>query len=89
MDQIDFMKICPIFQKATKENLIKLAISTERRRYNTGQTIIATNTKPDLIYIIRRGHVKVVKKLSFIKNTNEVKKKLFVSSNKQEVCIFK
>jgi len=85
MDQIDFMKICPIFQKINKENLIKLAIRTERKRYISNQKIIANDTKPDLLYIIRRGNVKVVKKVKFIKNHEGLKKKLFTNPLKYEV----
>ncbi len=58
-DQIDFMKICPLFHKITKDTLIKLGITTERKRLNLGQVFLKLKTKSDWIYIVRGGTLKV------------------------------
>ena len=67
-DQIEFLKICPIFQKIDKDSLIKLGVRTEIKKYSTGQVILENNYKVDKIYIIRRGGAKVTKNIKFIKN---------------------
>ena len=53
------MKICPIFHRIPKEILIKLAITTDRKKFITRQTIIKNKTKSEHLYIIRRGSVRV------------------------------
>ncbi len=58
-DQIDFMKICPIFHRISKEILVKLAITTDRRKFMTGQTILKIGSRVESLFIIRRGSVKV------------------------------
>ena len=58
-DQIEFMKICPIFHRITKDVLIKLAIATERKKFNKDQIITKYKFKCDYVYIIRRGTVRV------------------------------
>lgn len=75
-DQIDFMKICPIFHKIPKETLIKLAITTERKKFITNQVILKSKNKSDNLYIVRRGTVKVVKPINFIKDESVIRKKL-------------
>jgi CRP-like cAMP-binding protein len=84
-DQIDFMKICPIFHRITKETLIKLAITTERKKYNKDQVITRYKFKSDYVYIIRRGTVRVVKPIDFIKDENQIKKKLCDFKNVKNV----
>jgi CRP-like cAMP-binding protein len=73
-DQIEFLKICPIFQKIDKEQLIKLGVRTEIKKYSTGQIILESNYKIDKIYIIRRGGAKVTKNIKFIKNDRKYRK---------------
>jgi len=34
-DQIEFLKICPIFQKIDKDSLIKLGVRTEIKKYSS------------------------------------------------------
>lgn len=75
-DQIDFMKICPIFHRVPKEVLIKLAITTERKKFITDQIILKNKNKSEYLYIIRRGAVRVVKPIYFVKDDSIVKKKL-------------
>ena len=67
-DQIEFLKICPIFNKIDQDLLIKLGIRTEVKKYSTGQIILKPDFKYEQIYIIRRGTIKVTKKIKFIKN---------------------
>ena len=67
-DQIEFLKICPIFNKIDQDLLIKLGIRTEVKKYSTGQIILKPDLKYEQIYIIRRGTIKVMKKIKFIKN---------------------
>ena len=67
-DQIEFLKICPIFNKIDQDLLIKLGIRTEVKKYSTGQIILKPDLKYEQIYIIRRGTIKVTKKIKFIKN---------------------
>jgi len=64
-DLIDFMKICPIFTKVPKEQLIKLAIRCEIKKLHSEKTILQKKYKSDHLYIIRRGTVKVKNKLNF------------------------
>ncbi len=59
-DQIDFIKICPIFHNIPKDILIKLAIRSEIKRFNYNQIIIKKDVKPEHLYIIRIGSVKVI-----------------------------
>lgn len=77
-DQIDFMKICPVFHKVEKEKLIKLAIRSEVKKFSSNQTIIGHFNSIEYFYLIRRGSVKVTKKIKFLKN---YKLKLDNSSN--------
>ena len=44
-DQFEFLKICPIFQKINKDELIKLGVRTEIKKFSTGQTILESNNK--------------------------------------------
>ena len=67
-DQIEFLKICPIFNKIDQDLLIKLGIRTEVKKFSTGQIILEPDLKCEQIYIIRRGTIKVTKKIKFIKN---------------------
>jgi CRP-like cAMP-binding protein len=73
-DQIEFLKICPIFQKINKDELIKLGVRTEIKKFSTGQTILESNNKVDKIYIIRRGGAKVTREIKFIKNDRKLRK---------------
>jgi len=74
-DQIEFLKICPIFNKMPKELLIKLGIRSVMKKFATGQIILKNDTKSDSIFVIRRGTVKVIKEILFIKNENKIRKK--------------
>ena len=74
-DQIEFLEICPVFNKMTKEDLIRLGIRTTSEKYATGQIILKNDSKCDNVYLIRRGSVKVVKTIKFIKNEKKVVKK--------------
>jgi hypothetical protein len=69
-DQIEFMQICPIFHSVKKETLIKLTIRTENKRFKNDQDIFEppkfndmnpgeVKIKPDNLFMIRRGNVKV------------------------------
>jgi CRP-like cAMP-binding protein len=84
-DQIDFMKICPIFTNITKAVMIKLAITTDRKKINKNQIITKIKNKSDFIYIIRRGTVKVIKPIDFIKDENALKKRLHDFKNYKSV----
>ena len=74
-DQIEFLKICPIFNKMPMELLIKLGIRAVIKKFATGQVILKNDTKSDSIFVIRRGTVKVIKEILFIKNENKIRKK--------------
>ena len=74
-DQIEFLQICPIFHKMAKELLIKLGIRSVIKKFATGQIILKNDTKSDSIFVIRRGTVKVIKEILFIKNENKIRKK--------------
>lgn len=74
-DQIEFMQLCPIFNGMPKELLIKLGIRASVKKFATGQVILKNDDKSDSIYIIRRGTVKVIKEIKFIKNESKVKKR--------------
>ena len=74
-DQIEFLQICPIFNKMPKELLIKLGIRSVIKKFATGQIILKNDTKSDSIFVIRRGTVKVIKEILFIKNENKIRKK--------------
>ena len=74
-DQIEFLQICPIFHKMPKELLIKLGIRSVIKKFATGQIILKNDTKSDSIFVIRRGTVKVIKEILFIKNENKIRKK--------------
>jgi len=82
-DQLDFMKICPIFKGIKKETLIELGIRTERKKFITNSEILQRKFKADTLYIIRRGVVKVlyllkevVKTVPFIKDETAIRKKV-------------
>ena len=79
-DQIEFLKICPIFNKIDQDLLIKLGIRTEVKKYSTGQIILEPDIKCEQIYIIRRGTIKVTKKIKFIKN-----EKKFMESERKKL----
>jgi len=49
-DQIDFMKICPIFHGIPKETLIELGIRTVREKFITNEVILNKSLK-QIIYI--------------------------------------
>ena len=74
-DQIEFLQICPIFNKMPKELLIKLGIRSVIKKFATGQIILKNDTKSESIFVIRRGTVKVIKEILFIKNENKIRKK--------------
>ncbi len=59
-DQIDFIKICPIFHNIPKDILIKIAIRSEIKKFNYNQIILNKDVKPEHLYIIRIGTVKVL-----------------------------
>lgn len=65
-DMIEFLKICPIFFNCSKETLLKLAIRSENRKYNSDKLILGKSYKTEYLYLIRRGFVKVT--LIFIRN---------------------
>ena len=73
-DQIEFLKICPLFQKIEKDLLIKLGVRTEIKKYSTGQNILQSSYKVDRIYLIRRGGVKVTRDIKFIKNEKKYRR---------------
>ena len=75
-DQIDFMKICPVFHKIEKEKLIKLAIRSEIRKFTSNKTIITTNNSVEYFYLIRRCSVKVTKTISFVKDEKHLRKRI-------------
>ena len=87
-DQIEFLKICPLFQKIDKDNLIKLAVRTEIKRYSTGQIILQGNYKVDRIYLIRRGGVKVTRDVKFIKDDKRFRKQSKKNLAKKEFIDF-
>ena len=65
-DQIEFLKLCPVFQKIDKDSLIKLGVRAEFKRFATGKGITETNRKCDIIYIILMDVVKVTENIKFI-----------------------
>ena len=86
-DQIEFLQICPIFNKLNKDLIIKLGIRSTIKKYATGQIILKNDSKCDSIFIIRRGTVKVLKEIQFIKNENKIKKKR-IKKNKSQLLDF-
>ena len=82
-DQIEFLQICPIFNKLPKELIIKLGIRSVIKKYATGQIILKNDTKCDSIFVIRRGTVKVLKQIQFIKNENKIRKKRLLKNRSQ------
>ena len=74
-DQIEFMRLCPIFKGLDKDLLIKLGIRANIKKFATGQIILKTESKCDSIYIIRRGTVKVKKEIDFVKNETKILKR--------------
>ena len=63
-DLLEFLKICPIFYKCSNEILLKLAIRTETKKFNTDKEILGRSNKTENLYIIRSGFVKVFLKRS-------------------------
>ena len=86
-DQIEFLQICPIFNKLEKDLVIKLGIRSTIKKYATGQIILKNDSKCDSIFVIRRGTVKVVKEIQFIKNEKQIKKKR-IKRNKSQLLDF-
>ena len=86
-DQIEFLQICPIFNKLEKDLVIKLGIRSSIKKYATGQIILKNDSKCDSIFVIRRGTVKVVKEIQFIKNEKQIKKKR-IKRNKSQLLDF-
>lgn len=81
-DRIEFLQICPIFNKVEKDSLIKLGIRTEMKQFNTGKLILDQGIKTDLIYIIRRGTVKVTKEIQFVKDDRKLKKERNIKNHR-------
>ena len=86
-DQIEFLQICPIFNKLPKDLIIKLGIRAVIKKYATGQVILKNDSKCDSIFIIRRGTVKVLKEIRFIKNENKIKQKR-MKRNRSQILHF-
>ena len=86
-DQIEFLQICPIFHDLPKDLIIKLGIRALIKKFPTGQIILKNDSKCDSIFVIRRGTVKVMKEITFIKNENKVRKKR-IKRNKSQVLDF-
>lgn len=87
-DEIDFMKVCPLFHKVEKEKLIKLAIRTEMTRFSTGQKILKLGARSDVVFLIRRGSVKVTKRIKFIKNEGIIREKILEESKNVKLLTF-
>lgn len=81
-DQIEFLKICPIFHKINKDLLIRLAVRTERKKFSTGQGILSPGGKCESLFIIRRGTVKVTKTVKFFKNERKIKNEMLKHQKK-------
>ena len=86
-DQIEFLQICPLFHKLPKDLIIKLGIRAVIKKYATGQIILKNDSKCDSIFIIRRGTVKVVKEIQFIKNDSKLRQKR-MKKNKSQILDF-
>ena len=86
-DQIEFLEICPLFHKLPKDLIIKLGIRAVIKKYATGQVILKNDSKCDSIFIIRRGTVKVVKEIQFIKNDSKLRQKR-IKRNKSHILDF-
>ena len=85
-DQIEFLKICPVFHNISKDLLIKLGIRTEVKKYSTGQIILEEGKKCELLFIIRRGTVKISKEIKFIKNEAKIRRKEMNKYNKKKTA---
>lgn len=83
-DQIEFLQICPLFHKLPKNLIIKLGIRAVIKKFATGQVILKNDSKCDSIFIIRRGTVKVVKEVQFIKNYSKLRQKK-MKRNKSQI----
>ena len=83
-DQIEFLKICPVFHNITKDLLIKLGIRTEVKKYSTGQIILEEGKKCEFLFIIRRGTVKISKQIKFIKNEGKIRRQEKNKYNKKK-----
>lgn len=86
-DQIEFLQICPIFNKLPKDLIIKLGIRSVIKKYATGQVILKNDSKCDSIFVIRRGTVKVIKEIRFIKNESKIKQKR-IKRNRSQILNF-
>ena len=86
-DQIEFLEICPLFHKLPKDLIIKLGIRAVIKKFVTGQVILKNDSKCDSIFIIRRGTVKVVKEIQFIKNDSKLRQKR-IKRNKSHILDF-
>ena len=86
-DQIEFLQICPLCHKLPKDLIIKLGIRAVIKKYATGQIILKNDSKCDSIFIIRRGTVKVVKEIQFIKNDSKLRQKR-MKKNKSQILDF-
>lgn len=69
-DLIEFLKLCPIFTKAPKEQLIKLAIRTEVKKLFSSKNVLSKKYKSEYLYIIRRGSVRVINKIKLVYKIN-------------------
>ncbi len=83
LDQIEFLQICPIFNKLPKDLIIKLGIRTNIKKYATGQIILKNDSKCDSIFVIIRGTVKVVKEIKFVKNETKIRQKRMKKTRSQ------
>ena len=86
-DQIEFLHICPIFNKLSKDLIIKLGIRSNIKKYATGQVILKNDSKCDSIFVIRRGTVKVIKEITFIKDESKIKQKR-MKRNRSQIIDF-
>ena len=86
-DQIEFLQICPIFSKLSKDLIIKLGIRSNIKKFATGQVILKNDSKCDSIFVIRRGTVKVTKEIAFIKDESKIRQKR-MKRNRSQIIDF-
>ncbi|MCQ2818609.1 MAG: cyclic nucleotide-binding domain-containing protein [archaeon] len=87
-DRIEFLKLCPIFNKMTDQCSVDIGKNTETKQFSTGEIIAKVGDKCDYLYIIRRGTVRVSKKIQFYKDDTKIKRAVKRKEGRQDFVSF-
>ena len=60
MESVDLLVSVPLFEKLNSEHLSEIAGKIKIRSYKRGETIIRQDDPGSMLYIIMKGHVKIV-----------------------------